>query len=1164
MKSITRTRNGALLAAVALAALSGSARATTRTYVGADNGNWNVAGNWSPVGVPASNNPGDDVVLGTHSAGTNDLHVSLNTNANTGGFNFNSVTLNSSGLFGFMIVNQYTGGSLGAITENIGTTTSENTYNLFGGMNAVQTLNMGGGSTNNNYNISAAGDLEVSLAANIGLSGGATVNQTGGTFGINNASINDTLTLGVNATGFGTYNLSFGSLSADYIHVGSAGGGAFSQSGGSVSCYFLTVASTSSAATYSFSGGTLTAAGFGYGGPGATIGTNGKFNLNSGGSLTVVPVVNPGGTFNMAGGSFGINGGLDLEGGTFQLQGNSVAMTQFYGGSGTVQNGMLLPAVLSLNMPLPLGSPVPLEFFGIMQDGPAGTLGLTIAGGGFLLGGANTYSGPTTVQAGLLQAGADNAFSPNSNVTVSGGTLDASTFNVAIGSLAGTGGVVNVGGHLSIGSTGLSTLYAGTLTGTGTVTKSGGGNLSLAGGGSFTGTINIQSGSLTVGAANGIPTGATVNLNSGTLNVNANQTLAGFFALPGTSTSFSGNSTLTVGTGNTDTIHSAQFTGAGTLIKVGTGTFTLGLGAGDIAPNADTPLIIDANAGTLKLNKAPGTDAVAGPLNIAGGTVLLAGSNQIDDASVVTLASGTFNLAGFSETIGGLSGTGGSIALGSGTLTVAQAAAGVFGGGLTGPGAFIKTGAADLTLTGAAGYTGTFTVNNGRLILPGLVSAAGLTANSGGTIHFDTSTVNLGGGQILTNAGGTAEYLGTTISNGFLRGTGTHVILPGPASTFNGLTTFNSTAITQNGPALFNNFTNGGTLNNNALLTFNGVDNSSSGIINVNNTLNTQDFTSNGLMNIVSGASLINSTSNLVLGGGARLYIGTAAAPGGSLTLQNSTTLEVNGALVVNSGAINGNVNVHYGGTVKGNGTFNGTVNLFDGAVWFPPGSTPFAANSLTPMAAASAVAANLIVHDHTTLNPGSSTPGVGLLNSLQLDPGATMDMRNNDLVLLNQGPGAYNTVRQWILSGQLSTSLPSTNAHPVALAPIDNQQIHQLAWNGQTISDGSSFGQTIVEYTYLGDVNGDGKVDQSDLYNVIANMNHPGTWTQGDVDLDGMVTLADLQIVLANLGAGDGTAGNPPLLQPAVAAAPVPEPAALLPLAACASLLIRRRYRRA
>ena len=107
-----------------------------------------------------------------------------------------------------------------------------------------------------------------------------------------------------------------------------------------------------------------------------------------------------------------------ISGGTLQLGLGS------YGNDGTlsgpiVDNGTLVASFFGTQ-----------TFSGLIS----GTGKLTKTGIGTLtLSGSNFYSGPTTVSAGILTAGAANALPPSSAVVVSGGTLDATGFpeNVA-------------------------------------------------------------------------------------------------------------------------------------------------------------------------------------------------------------------------------------------------------------------------------------------------------------------------------------------------------------------------------------------------------------------------------------------------------------------------------------------------------------------------------------------------------------------------------------------------------------------------------------------------------------------------------------------------------------------------------------------------------------
>jgi autotransporter-associated beta strand protein len=181
----------------------------------------------------------------------------------------------------------------------------------------------------------------------------------------------------------------------------------------------------------------------------------------------------------------------------------------------------------------------------------AGTLGgsggrLTKDGSSTLiLSGANTYTGATTVGGGTLQAGAVNALSATSAVTLAnatGANLALNNFSQTIGSLAGGG---SNGGNVSLGSATLttggnasSTSYAGVISGSGGFTKTGAGTQTLSGANTYTGTTTVAAGTLALLANSGaalantstlvLASGATVSLGAAQqINAAANLTLAG-------------------------------------------------------------------------------------------------------------------------------------------------------------------------------------------------------------------------------------------------------------------------------------------------------------------------------------------------------------------------------------------------------------------------------------------------------------------------------------------------------------------------------------------------------------------------------------------------------------------------------------------------------------
>lgn len=147
--------------------------------------------------------------------------------------------------------------------------------------------------------------------------------------------------------------------------------------------------------------------------------------------------------------------------------------------------------------------------------------------GNWVLSGANTYVGTTTVTAGTLTAGSTSAFGASTGVIVNGGTLDLNSLAITVPSLAGTGGTVNLGsGSLTLNAASGSTSYAGSIGGTGGLTKLGAGTQTLTGANTYTGATTIGGGTLALdysvaGApvSNIINSSSTLNLDGGTLSL---------------------------------------------------------------------------------------------------------------------------------------------------------------------------------------------------------------------------------------------------------------------------------------------------------------------------------------------------------------------------------------------------------------------------------------------------------------------------------------------------------------------------------------------------------------------------------------------------------------------------------------------------------------------
>ena len=99
---------------------------------------------------------------------------------------------------------------------------------------------------------------------------------------------------------------------------------------------------------------------------------------------------------------------------------------------------------------------------------------------------------------------------------------------------------------------------------------------------------------------------------------------------------------------------SVRLAGAAVLNKTTAGTVLLA------APNTYTGLTT-VNAGALEL-QATGGNAIAADVTVNGGSLRLRASDQIADTSLVSVISGgTFDLGAFSETVGGVQLSGGTI-----------------------------------------------------------------------------------------------------------------------------------------------------------------------------------------------------------------------------------------------------------------------------------------------------------------------------------------------------------------------------------------------------------------------------------------------------------------------------------------------------------------------
>jgi autotransporter-associated beta strand protein len=154
----------------------------------------------------------------------------------------------------------------------------------------------------------------------------------------------------------------------------------------------------------------------------------------------------------------------------------------------------------------------------------------------YTLGGTNSYSGGTTIQAGTLQINNASAIgSTSGTLTVNAGGLDLANFSITVGDLTGTGGSITntVAGSRTLtvgqGNTGGGNYQGVIATGTGTIalTKVGTGTITLSGANTYTGLTTVSAGTLALSGSGSINASSGIDVGGGArLAVNSSTVLA--------------------------------------------------------------------------------------------------------------------------------------------------------------------------------------------------------------------------------------------------------------------------------------------------------------------------------------------------------------------------------------------------------------------------------------------------------------------------------------------------------------------------------------------------------------------------------------------------------------------------------------------------------------
>ncbi|MDR6536257.1 autotransporter-associated beta strand repeat-containing protein, partial [Variovorax soli] len=470
----------------------------------------------------------------------------------------------------------------------------------------------------------------------------------------------------------------------------------------------------------------------------------------------------------------------------------------------------------------------------------SGTGGVIKTGAGALtFAGTNTYTGATTVGAGTLRAGAANAFSAASAVTLGGGVvLDLNNYNQAIGSVAGYGFVTLGTGTLTVGGDNSNTTFNGIFSGSGELIKVGTGTLTLTRDNQNTGFVTVNAGTLRLNnsfyalgansATARVNTGGTldlggmygvaqhINLNGGTLTDSVGQgLLRGGITLSagGTNTISSYNSRLTLAgviDGDSVTIDGTvgyraanTYTGT-TTINPGAALFTdaAGVGSGSGIVNNGALLFDQQSAGVVNQaisgsgyvsKSGGGTLTLSGANSYSGGTEIWQGALAISSDQNLGAASGSLDFWGGTLRNTAALTTPRAIYIGSPGGTLRTDADLTATGSISGSGELIKTGSGTLTLTGANTYGGGTTVLGGTLSISAdqnLGDASAALNLDGGTTLRTTGAFTMGRSIDFGRGDVTLQTDADLTANGVISGRGTLVKTGGGTLTLSGANTY--------------------------------------------------------------------------------------------------------------------------------------------------------------------------------------------------------------------------------------------------------------------------------------------------------------------------------------------------------------------------------------
>jgi RHS repeat-associated protein len=652
---------------------------------------------------------------------------------------------------------------------------------------------------------------------------------------------------------------------------------------------------------------------------------------------------------------------------------------------------------------------------------------LTVSGGSggtLTLGGANSYSGNTTINGATLVANAANVL-PSATVVSLGGSNSSLQVNVSqniAGLSGGSGGSVVLYGTagLTVNAAGTTDVFSGTISnysgGTGGLTV-GSGTQVLTGTNTYTGPTTIDGTGTTLQVGNGSSSGGSLSTSS-TISIANGDTLAlcpgsGGMNFPNTISTISGNAQIAVSGSGTVTLGTNNSAFAGSVL-ITSGTLQISLAYTLPAPTMiyDNSILALCPSSALAFgNTISGSGSVVVGVSggSGGGSVTLIGTNN-NYANGLTLNSGVTLDLDCASALGSSSST---LTINGGTLDNLDSSLTSLSNPMKWNGNFTYAGTNPLTFSGnvnASGGrqvtvpTGTTLTLDGQLAIS---SGGGLTFSGGGTLaltpsgganSYSTTTINAG--VLIASSGGLGN--GTvTINNSTLDATSNVTLDAGIAVGGAAMVEVNS-SYTLTATGGITSMSGGLTVSGGGELALAGASASSAGNIVINGAAlaaSVRNALPNGtVVSLTNGGSLALS-ANQTIGG-------LSGSSGTGITL-NGCQLTVNftgGSGSTFGGAISGigsgglAVGTGMGGgtlTLTGTSTYTGVTTVNSGATLCvnAPGSITSAVTLADGTLCGTGTTGPVIMDSNSILSAGQA--GAGTLNvgtSLTMQAGANFD----------------------------------------------------------------------------------------------------------------------------------------------------------------------------